>query len=279
MSLVKLRLGASGLAAALCLAAAAGLVGLHPAKAEGGVDAIKERGALRVGAAVYPPFMIRKPDGTYEGSDVDLLNQLATDMGVKLVLVDTGWDTVVEGIVTGKWDLVPGICITPKRAEVIDFSNKYMDVGGVLGIKPDSTKIKTLEDANNPDVVIADVAGSWNEQLSKQVFPKAQHKAFAQVTQADTVQEILSGRADAAVFDSPVTSADIAAKFGPEAIKFLPAVDKPIDALPCPVAYGVKKGDAQLKAYIDKFFEQKQSSGELAALFKKWLVPDKINPQ
>jgi polar amino acid transport system substrate-binding protein len=276
--MIRVRLAA--LVALLALTGAM-LAALAPAAeaADAALTAIKQRGALRIGAAVYPPFMIRKPDGTYEGSDIELLNELARRMEVKLQLVDAGWDTVVEGIATGKWDIVPGLCVTPKRAEVVDFTDPYMDVGGVLGFRPDNAKIKSIEDANNPGIVFADVAGSWNEQVSKQSFPKAQHKAFTQITQADTVQELLSGRADAAVYDAPVTSADIAARFGANAIKFLPSATQPMDVMPCPVAYGIKKGDAEFKQYIDAFFAEKRQSGALKTLFAKWLVPEKIGAQ
>jgi ABC-type amino acid transport substrate-binding protein len=251
---------------------AGALAGPPPARAADDVlAAIKQRGTLRVGAGVYPPFMIRKPDGTYEGSDAELLQRLADSLGVKLELIDSGWDTIVEGIVTGKWDVVTGICATPKRAEVVDFSVPYVQVGGVVGYKPGNPKIRSLGDVDKPGIIIADIAGSWNESVSKAAFPNATHKAFSQVTQADTVQEILSGRADAAIYDEPVTSADIQSRFGATAVAFMPSATEPLDVMACPVSYAFRKGDAGMKAFLDKFFEQQKSSGALDTLLGKWL--------
>jgi len=244
-----------------------------PASA-GALDDIKSNGTLRVGAGVYPPFMIRKPDGSYDGVDVELLGQMAKDLGVKLELIDTGWDTIVAGIVTKKWDVVSGICATAKRAEVIDFSDPYLKVGGVLGVLPSNTKIQKLEDANASGVLIADIAGSWNEEISKAAFPNAQHKAFSQITQTDLVQELLAGRADAAVFDAPVTSSDIEAHFGVGKIKFLPSTTQVIDILPCPLSYGIFKGDKAFQDYINAFFAKKKASGELDTLINKWMKPN-----
>jgi polar amino acid transport system substrate-binding protein len=243
-----------------------------PANA-GTLDEIKANGVLRVGAGVYPPFMIRKPDGSYVGVDVELLGEMAKDLGVKLELVDTGWDTIVAGIVTKKWDVVSGICATPKRAEVIDFSDPYLKVGGVLGVLPSNDKIKKLDDANQSGVLIADIAGSWNEEISKSAFPKAEHKAFSQITQTDLVQELLAGRADAAVFDAPVTSSDIENKFGVGKIKFLPSTTQVMDILPCQLSYGIFKGDTAMRDYVNAFFAKKKSSGELDKLIATWMKP------
>jgi ABC-type amino acid transport substrate-binding protein len=265
------RMGAAAVAAVI-LGVGLQAVGV-PAQADTLGD-IKASGTLKVGAGVYPPFMIRKPDGTYEGVDVDLLNQLAKDLGVKLELIDTGWDTIVAGIVTKKWDVVSGICATAKRAEVIDFSDPYLQVGGVLGVLPSMTKIAKLEDANSPDILIADIAGSWNEEISKAAFPKARHKAFSQITQTDLVQELLAGRADAAVFDAPVTSSDIETHFGVGKIKFLPSTTQPIDILPCPLSYGIFKGDAAMRDYVNGFFAKKKASGELDTLINHWMKPN-----
>lgn len=272
MNMSKLRRFALGAASTLLGGIMALSLVSTPADA-GTLDDIKANGVLRVGAGVYPPFMIRKPDGSYEGVDVDLLNQMAKDLGVKLELIDTGWDTIVAGITTKKWDVVSGICATPKRAEVIDFSDQYLMVGGVLAVLPSNEKIKKLEDANNPDVLIADIAGSWNEEISKKAFPNAQHKGFSQITQTDLVQELLAGRADAAVLDAPVTSSDVETKFGVGTITFLPSTTQPIDILPCPLSYGIFKGDTAMRDYVNSFFAKQRASGELDKLINAWMKP------
>jgi ABC-type amino acid transport substrate-binding protein len=243
---------------------------------DGLLAAIKQRGVLRVAGAVYPPFMIRRPDGTYEGADPVILAEMAKSLGVKLEFIDAGWDTVVAGITTGKWDLVAGICNTPKRAQVVDFSEAYLTTGGVLAFKHGNPKITTVASANDPSVVFADVAGGWGEQVSKVAFPKATHKAFGQATDADMVQELLSGRADAAIFDTPVTTTLIIARVGPDALTFLPSATQPMPVQPCAVSYAFRKGDDGMKAFLNARFDAMRKSGELDALFKEWFVPDKI---
>ena len=55
----------------------------EPARA-GSVDEIIKAGVLRVCTpGDYKPFAFAKPDGTYEGIDVDLMQSLATSLGVR----------------------------------------------------------------------------------------------------------------------------------------------------------------------------------------------------
>ena len=94
-----------------------------PEKIQAGsiLDEVKNRGKLRVAGVVYRPLQMRKPSGEYYGADPDLLKQFADHLGVKLEIVSAEWATAVAGITTGKWDLVPALCVTPKRKEAIDF--------------------------------------------------------------------------------------------------------------------------------------------------------------
>ena len=168
---------AAGLGAAILLWPTAS----SPAQA-GALETIKERGSLRVAGVVYRPFMIRRPDGSYEGIDVDAMGQIASDLGVKLEFVDSGWDTAVAGITTGKWDVVPAICITPERLKAVDFSESYLMLGGVLGVRADNDKINSVEDANKPEVRMSNVAGSWSDEIANKAFPLANKKSFGQAT-------------------------------------------------------------------------------------------------
>ena len=256
------------LAAGLCLAV---MPDRLAADGHSMLEQIKERGTLRVAGVVYRPLIMRRPSGEYYGADPDILGQLAADLGVELEFVNSGWDTVVAGITTGKWDLAPAICVTPKRQEVIDFSETYLMLGGVLTVLKSNDKVNAVEDANRPEVTFANVAGGWGEQIAKKAFPDATHKDFGQATDDQIAVELLSGRADVAVFDTPVTISLLVEKHG-EKFKFFPDKKTPMDVLPCPVAYGLKKGDAQWEQAVSDFIRSKKASGELDALFDQYMT-------
>ena len=235
------------------------------------LDEVKNRGKLRVAGVVYRPLQMRKPSGEYYGADPDLLKQFADHLGVKLEIVSAEWATAVAGIKTGKWDLVPALCVTPKRKEAIDFSETYLMLGGVLTVLKGNYKINSLADANRSEITIANVAGGWSEQIAKKAFPLATHKDFGQATDDSLVMELLSKRADAAVFDTPVTISLLVEKHG-EKFKFYPDKKTPMDVIPCPVAYGLKKGDKKWEKAVSDFIRAKKSSGELETLFDKYMT-------
>ena len=260
---------------ALFVAGLALLVGQPVSAGDSLLDEVKERGTLRVAGLVYRPLIMRRPTGEYYGADPEILAQLAAELGVELEFVNAGWDTAVAGITTGKWDLVPALCVTPKRMEAIDFSETYLMLGGVLTVLEGNDKINSAEDANDPSITIANVAGGWGEQIAAEAFPNATHKGFGQATDDQMALELLSGRADATIFDTPVTVALLVEQHG-DKFKFFPDMKTPLDALPCPVAYGIRKGDSAWEQAISDFIRRKKESGELGALFDKYMTAEFI---
>ena len=77
------------------------LVATTAAAQESRLDAIQKNGTLRVCTpGDYQPFSLAKPDGSYEGIDVDLVQSMAKALGVKVEFVKSPWpqlmDTFVE---------------------------------------------------------------------------------------------------------------------------------------------------------------------------------------
>jgi ABC-type amino acid transport substrate-binding protein len=261
---------------ALTLAAALGATGLTSAQSKGTIAKIKERGELRVGAGVYPPFVIRKPDGSYQGIDIDLTHKLAESLGVKVAYSPQGWDTIVVGLASGKYELIMALCKTAERAKVIDYSEPYFDLAGVYAVRKDNPKKpQALADLNKPDVTIVTPTGAWGEKVAKKYTPNAKIKTIPGATDPDLLQEVLSGRADAYPADTPVQSALIRAQHG-DLMVFIPDEAHAVEGTP--VAYGLPKGDDEWRAYVNKFLENEKKNMAMAALFKKWLLPEYIKP-
>ena len=250
-----------------------------PAAAQNVFDEIKQRGELRVAGVLYRPLIARRPNGDYVGMDVEVMKRMAADLGVKLNIVNAEWATVVAGVETKKWDIVPALCITDKRKESIDFSESYITIGGTLVSRTDNPKgLTTVAAFNRPEIVFAVPAGAWSEAVAKEVAPNATMKTFAQSTSADLIQEVMAGRADAVVLDTPLQTTTALAAFG-DKIRIVPGHNQPLDVRTgtCKVGYGYMKGDAKFAAYVEGFTKKLRDSGQLAELMKQFFTADQIS--
>jgi ABC-type amino acid transport substrate-binding protein len=88
----------------------------NPAAAQGApaksrLQTIMERGTLRVGTTGdFNPMSIRDAaTNTYRGFDVEAMEQLARDMGVKVEWVPAEWATLVAGITSNRYDILNSI--------------------------------------------------------------------------------------------------------------------------------------------------------------------------
>ena len=71
--------------------------------ADSKLDQILASGELKVGTTGdWDPMTMKDPaTNKYKGFDIDVMNELAKDMGVKVTFVPTEWKTIVSGITSG----------------------------------------------------------------------------------------------------------------------------------------------------------------------------------
>ena len=88
---------------------------------------VKKAGTIRVSTDPdYAPQSALKPDGTYEGFDIDVANKIAAGLGVKVEFITPGWDTITAGNWGGRWDVSVGsMTILADRKKILDFSVAY----------------------------------------------------------------------------------------------------------------------------------------------------------
>lgn len=95
--------------------------------AGGLLDKVLKAGKLVVSTdANYQPQSFLKPDGTFEGFDIDVANEIGKRLGVTVAFTTPGWDTITAGSWAGRWDLSIGsMTITVPRQEVLAFTDPY----------------------------------------------------------------------------------------------------------------------------------------------------------
>lgn len=221
------------------------------------IDKIKADGKLRAGVAVAWPWLGQDPStGKYIGAAADLGEHIAQTIGVPIEYVPSGWDVIVAGLQANQFELaLAPLFATPKRMAVIDFAN-YTEGGTCYAVLKTSTKIKSLDDLNSPDVLVGTFTGTGTEQFFVKKYPKAKINSTVQAPGGGTrVLEVINGRIDAAPFDSPLALA-LESKY-PQ-IKIVPEAHECIahPDIPIPIGVGFHKGDPAFAKFVTEVTEQ-----------------------
>lgn len=242
------------------------------------LDKIKADGKLRAGVAIAWPWLGQDPKtGKYIGAAADLGERIAQTLGVQIEYVPSGWDVIVAGLQAHQFELaLAPLFATPKRMAVIDFAN-YTVGGTCYAVLKTSTKIKSLEDLNNPDVTIGTFTGTGTEQEFVKKYPKGKINSVAQAPGGGTrVLEVINGRIDAAPFDSPLALA-LESKY--TQIKIVPDSRECIahPDIPIPIGLGFAKGDPAFAKFVAEITDKMKP--EMAKTIEKYSTLEFLQDQ
>lgn len=109
---------------------------------------IKDDGKILVGTeGTYPPFTFHDTSGKLTGFDVELAEEVAKRIGVKVEFKETQWDGMFAGLDAKRFDMIANeVGIRPDRQEKYDFSDPYIKSAAVLIVAKDNDKVKAFED-------------------------------------------------------------------------------------------------------------------------------------
>ena len=101
-------------------------------------------------SADFAPYEYKDGDG-FAGIDIEIAQAIAEKLGMELQVVDIAFDSVIAGVVTGKYDMgMSGITKTPERAQSVNFSDPYANAIQTI-IVPEDSDIQSADDFYNLD--------------------------------------------------------------------------------------------------------------------------------
>ncbi|MHA2504596.1 MAG: transporter substrate-binding domain-containing protein, partial [Candidatus Kariarchaeaceae archaeon] len=110
--------------------------------ADGLMKAIIDAGTIKFGTdPTYPPFEEKLTDGTYEGFDIDMMDEIAARLSaeyattITVTIVDSDWDPIIPNLQAGEFDVIlSAMTKTAERDQQIDFTRAYYgSIQAVLG--------------------------------------------------------------------------------------------------------------------------------------------------
>ncbi len=219
----------------------------------------------------YPPFEFVDDQGNIVGFDPDLMDYLAKEIGIEYEFVSTAWDGIFAALAAGEFDAVmSAVTITPERAKIVDFTIPYYQVGQVVTVRADETRIQSYKDLASGDFVVGVQTGTTGEfaALEKAQVPEEKIRRFETIDVAFLA--LVNGDVDAVVADSP-TSENYVRQFAGK-IKIVGGEGK--DAWFTTEDYGiaVQKGNDVLLEALNKAIEKARAEGIIDELVCKWEV-------
>ena len=226
---------------------------------------ILSNGVLKVGTTGdWNPMTMKDPaTNSYKGYDIDVMTELAKDLGVELEFVPADWKTLVSGVIARKYHMTGSASVSPARAKAAGYSDSYFSLATVpLILAKNADKFKDWDDLDKAGVTVAATLGTTQEKQVKDYFPNAQHKIVE--APARDFQEVLSGRADA-----HITSNVEAHKL---VLKYPQMMIVPVSApkSPTPIAMLLPQADQVWINYVNTWIHLKQERGFFTELGKKW---------
>jgi len=242
---------------------------------------VTKAGKIRVSTDPnYAPQSAQKPDGTYEGFDIDVATEIATRMGLKVEFVTPAWDAITAGSWGGRWDMSVGsMTITTVRQKVVDFSPPYYFTPAQMTASK-ASGITTL-DGLAGKTVCAGASTTYYDwlsgtkldfgTLSPTTTPPAGVKVVTQKTDADCAQLWAAGRNDWQGWLTAGPTVEQAIKQNQPVVK----VGDPVYFEPLAVAID-KSGpnDSDFLAKVSQIVKDMHADGTLTKFSMKWYSLD-----
>lgn len=224
------------------------------------------KGSLTIGIdPTYAPNEYKDANGKIIGFDVDLMDAIAGELGLKTVYVESTFDNIIPGITGGKYDIgVSSFTDNKTREKTVDFvtyfnagsqwasgAGKTVDPNNACGLKV-AVQTGTIQDTDDEPARSKACVAAGKKPIIKLKYDK----------QDDATTAVILGKADAMIADSPITAYGVKQSAGK-----LQLAGQIYDA--APYGYPMKKGSDLVKP-IQTALQALITDGTYKTIVSKW---------
>jgi len=229
------------------------------------LDELKKKNVVRVGIpADNAPWGSVDGQGNPIGFDIEITQLYGKYIGIPLEMVRVTTPNRISQLLTGKVDvLITVMGMYPDRAKVVQFSKPYANIDIMLIGRKD-VKASTAEDLAKIRVG-APRASAQDLAITKVMPAGAQIQRFDD--DATAIQALISGQIDAVGANS--TYLGTITRLKPDHnFEAKMTFNRQYNGI-C-----IRLGQTELLKFTNEFIDKIKASGELAAVYKKWLNMD-----
>lgn len=214
-----------------------------------------------------PPMGFKSESGEIIGFDIDLAKEIFKDNYKKVIFQPIDWNSKELELNSNKINVIwNGLSKTPDREEAMLLTKPYLKNRQVILVRKDS-EIDSFENLKNKIICV--------QQGSTGADALAEHKISSEVEQTielenmvNCLSEVETGKSDATVVDEVVAKYYLN-QIGENKFKIL---NEEISSEFYVVA--VRKGNWELKEFIESKLDEIYKSGKASEISKKWFGQD-----
>jgi Na+/H+-dicarboxylate symporter len=229
-------------------------------------ERIRARGRLEV--AVLPrslPYAFPNQSGDLVGLDVEMAHFLARDLGVDVEFFTTPFEDLPALVRDARCDIaMSGILVTPRRSQVMRFSQPYVDETMAFMVKD------YLRGQFATWSSIRSLGGMKVGTLDVPYYISEVHERAPDLQMESIPRDVdpFVSRPDLDAFLVPAERGSVYTLLHPQ---FAIAVPDP-DRVKVPLAYVLPPNDPDWAALVNNWIELKHRDGTLDALFRYWIM-------
>jgi ABC-type amino acid transport substrate-binding protein len=224
-------------------------------------NAVQSRGTLRVGMdPTYPPFENVAPDGSVDGFDVALAEEIGRRLDLDVEFIGISYDGLYDALIVGRVDaLISALRVSPDQLGRVVYTVPYFNAGDML-VAPLDSGIAKMDDLDGGVVAVeygseGDVqARAWQRRLASLEVMRLSDPGQA-------FEAVENGEADAALVDG------ISARLADDEYPSLAPVDIVNEDL---YAVVVRKDSLALQEQLNAVISEMLDDGTVDELEEEW---------
>lgn len=152
--------------------------------------------------ATWPPMEMVDANKAIVGYDIDFMNAVAKEAGLKAEFKNTAWDGIFAGLDAGQYDvIISSVTITNERKAKYDFSDPYTSIGQIL-VVPKTDKTSSAIANLKGKKVGAQIGTTGSFEIKK--VAGVELKTYDEIGLA--FEDMAAGRISGVVCDEPVAA-------------------------------------------------------------------------
>lgn len=228
-----------------------------------------EPGVLTIGADVpYPPFEDFDADGNVIGFDADLMNEMASRLGLEPRWLDTDFDTIFTQLAQGNFDVVASsVTYTEERAAMVSFTDGYYNTNQGFTVNTNETPdIQSTADLASGDAVAVQTGTTGEMWANANLVPNGIIvRSFTQPPDAFAALE--GGQVVGTVIDVDPSLDAEANRPGLKVVEIINTGEM--------LAFGVNPEAPNLLAALNGAFRAMVADGTYQEIYDRWITrPD-----